>query len=206
MHNPCRLALLTLLLVGCEADNSPLTPTATAAKNDKAVADASPVSATSAAPTTEPGDAAAEHAAGQWQLPVLGVAASALEDNWGDARSGTRTHEGMDIMAPRGTPVIAAADGMIRKLFVSKRGGNTIYLALKQHDYILYYAHLEAYAEGITEGLEVKAGTVLGYVGTSGNAPQDAPHLHFAVHDMQGSDDWWRGEAINPFGFFQARN
>ncbi|MEO7242254.1 MAG: M23 family metallopeptidase [Variovorax sp.] len=135
-------------------------------------------------------------------IPVLGVTASALRDNFVDAREGnTRVHEAIDITAPSGTPVLAADDGRIVKLFLSRRGGITIYQFDTRARLAYYYAHLERYADGLAEGQVITRGTVIGYVGSTGNAGPDSPHLHFAVIRLRPERHWWEGEAINPFPY-----
>lgn len=120
-----------------------------------------------------------------------------LVDTWGAARDGGRRHEGVDIMAPTGTPVRAAASGTIVKLFSSVRGGVTVYQRSETGHLIFYYAHLHSYAPGLREGLRVRQGQVIALVGQSGNAT--TPHLHFEVHRANAAGQWWRGEAINPY-------
>ena len=132
-------------------------------------------------------------------IPVKGVAPGALVQSFHDRRDGTREHEAIDILAPRNTPVLAVDDGTIAKLFVSKAGGNTIYQFDPAEQYAYYYAHLERYAEGLQEGDKVRRGQVLGYVGTSGNAPKDTPHLHFAVFRLTEARHWWEGTPVDPF-------
>ena len=103
-------------------------------------------------------------------MPVLGVDASQLHDNFYGVRSGGRMHEALDIMAPRGTPVLAAVDGKVRKLFTSKAGGITIYETDPAEQMIYYYAHLDRYANDLIEGKLLRRGDVIGYVGTTGNS------------------------------------
>ena len=131
-------------------------------------------------------------------VPVKGVDRSDLQDSFADSR-GTGPHEAIDIPAPRGTPVVAVEDGRIAKLFSSKPGGLTIYLFDPTETFCYYYAHLDGYAAGLREGQAVKKGEVIGYVGTTGNAPPDTPHLHFAVFRLTPERQWWKGEAINPY-------
>jgi murein DD-endopeptidase MepM/ murein hydrolase activator NlpD len=131
-------------------------------------------------------------------LPVQGLRRENLSDTFNDARGGHR-HEAMDIMAPRNTPVLAVEDGRLVKLFVSRQGGNTIYQFDPSEIYTYYYAHLERYAEGVREGSLLRRGQVIGYVGTSGNAPVNAPHLHFAIFRLASDRHWWQGTAIDPF-------
>jgi len=132
-------------------------------------------------------------------VPVQGVEPDKLVRSYHDARSGGREHEALDILAPRGTPVVAVEDGTIAKLFNSKAGGITVYQFDPGQEYSYYYAHLDRYADGIKEGMPVRRGQVLGYVGTSGNAPKDTPHLHFAIFRLTAEKHWWEGTPIDPY-------
>lgn len=132
-------------------------------------------------------------------VPVSAVSAAQLTDTYSQPRTGGTAHEALDIMAPRGTPVLAVEDGRVAKLFFSKAGGVTLYQFDPGTDYVYYYAHLDRYAEGIVEGDPVLKGQVIGYVGSTGNASMDAPHLHFAVARLGPERHWWRGTPINPF-------
>jgi murein DD-endopeptidase MepM/ murein hydrolase activator NlpD len=132
-------------------------------------------------------------------LPVQGLKRESLRDTFGEMRGTSRRHEALDILAPRDTPVVAVDDGTIAKLFVSKPGGNTIYQFDPTSTYAYYYAHLERYAEGLKDGAAVVRGQIIGYVGTSGNAPPDTPHLHFAVFKLTDEKRWWRGTALDPY-------
>jgi len=133
-------------------------------------------------------------------VPVQGVAASALRSNFSEKRGGgTRAHEALDIMAPRGTPVLSADDGRVAKLFTSKAGGITVYVATPDGRFMLYYAHLDRYRDGLAEGQSVKKGDVLGYVGSTGDAAPDAPHLHFAIARVADPKQWWGGTPIDPY-------
>jgi len=132
-------------------------------------------------------------------IPVEGVSAEKLVRSYHDARSGGREHEALDILAPRNTPVVAVEDGTVAKLFLSKAGGNTIYQFDPSREYCYYYAHLERYADGLQEGDAVHRGQLVGYVGTSGNAPKDTPHLHFAIFRLTPEKHWWEGTPIDPF-------
>lgn len=138
-------------------------------------------------------------------MPVLGITASQLSDTYTQARSGGRVHNAIDILAPRGTPVVAAVDGSIRKLFTSAAGGITIYQFDVREERVYYYAHLDAYAAGLGEGLFVKAGTIIGYVGSTGNAPAGTPHLHFAIEVLPPTKEWWKGEPVNPYPLLTTR-
>ncbi len=128
-----------------------------------------------------------------------------LRDNFDEGRGGTRKHEALDIMAPRGTPVIAVDDGRVAKLFRSAAGGITIYQFDPDGNYVYYYAHLDRYADGMVEGLTIKRGDLLGYVGSTGNAPAHAPHLHFTIFRMGPDRKWWKGTAVNPFPYLVSR-
>lgn len=132
------------------------------------------------------------------RIPVAGVDRAALRDTYGDARGG-RVHGALDIPAPRGTPVLAADDGRIVKLFRSVPGGLTVYEADRGDEVVYYYAHLDRYAEGMREGDPVRRGQTIGYVGSSGNAAPDAPHLHFEIQRLPPGKEWWKGVSLNPY-------
>lgn len=135
-------------------------------------------------------------------VPVVGVSRDELSDTYAERR-GSRRHEALDIPAPRGTPVVAAADGRIVKLFTSVAGGLTVYVADPSNRLIYYYAHLDRYRAGLREGEVVRMGTILGVVGTTGNAPAGAPHLHFAIGEMDASRAWYRTTPVNPLPFMR---
>lgn len=132
-------------------------------------------------------------------IPVAGVQASQLIDTYTQSRGSGRSHDAIDIMAARGTPVLAADDGKVAKLFNSVPGGLTLYQFDRQAKVAYYYAHLDSYAPGVIEGSQVKRGELIGYVGSTGNASPDAPHLHFAVFVLGPKKYWWQGTAINPY-------
>jgi murein DD-endopeptidase MepM/ murein hydrolase activator NlpD len=139
-------------------------------------------------------------------LPVQGIRSDQLQDTYNDARGGgTRVHEALDIMAPRGTPVLATEDGRIAKLFTSKQGGLTIYEFDPTETFAYYYAHLDRYADGLTEGQTVRRGQLLGYVGSTGNASPEGPHLHFAIFRLTPEKHWWQGAPIDPFRLLGGR-
>ncbi len=131
-------------------------------------------------------------------IPVEGVEADDLYDSWGDARGAERSHQGLDIHAEAGTPVLAAADGEIVKFFDSAPGGTTIYQMSEDSDFIYYYAHLQKRENSVSEGDDIEQGDVIGYVGSTGNAGE-TPHLHFEIQRSEDGKSWWRGDAINPF-------
>jgi murein DD-endopeptidase MepM/ murein hydrolase activator NlpD len=139
------------------------------------------------------------------RLPIEGVDVETLKGGFAEARTG-HPHEAVDILAPRNTPVHAVTAGTIAKLFISKAGGITVYQFDRRERYCFYYAHLQRYAPGLAEGDEIEQGQVIGYVGTSGNAPPDTPHLHFAVFELGPEKHWWEGTAIDPYALFKAQS
>jgi murein DD-endopeptidase MepM/ murein hydrolase activator NlpD len=144
------------------------------------------------------GDAVEDLRGRDLRIPVDGVDSDDLRDTFFDGR-GSRTHEAIDIMAPRHTPVRAVEAGHIQKLFTSKAGGLTIYQFDPTGTYTYYYAHLDRYADGLREGQPVQKGELLGFVGSTGNASEDAPHLHFAIFRLTPERQWWKGEPVNPY-------
>jgi murein DD-endopeptidase MepM/ murein hydrolase activator NlpD len=132
-------------------------------------------------------------------LPIRGLEARDIRDTFAQDRAEAKLHQATDILAPRGTPVVAVENGIIQKLFLSKPGGITIYEFDREGVFCYYYAHLERYAAGLTEGMAVKRGDVIGYVGTTGNAPPQTPHLHFAIFELGPEKHWWQGTAIDPY-------
>ncbi len=134
-------------------------------------------------------------------MPVEGARAADLRDSFDETRGSTRRHEAIDIRATRGTPVLAAVDGSIEKLFTSKQGGLTVYEFDHDRNYCYYYAHLDHYAEDIREKQLVRRGDRLGYVGSTGDASAEAPHLHFAIFRLGPEKQWWVGTPINPYPF-----
>lgn len=139
-------------------------------------------------------------AKGALLLPVQGIEASALRNTYDEQRGGgSRTHEALDIPAPRGTPVLSATGGRVLKLFDSKAGGRMVYAADSSERFILMYAHLDSYADGLAEGQPLRRGQVIGTVGTTGNAPPNVPHLHFAIARSNDVKVWWKGAPVNPY-------
>lgn len=132
-------------------------------------------------------------------VPIRGLIARDIEDTFRQGRAGGTLHEATDILAPRGTPILAIEDGVIQKLFLSKPGGLTIYEFDRQGVFCYYYAHLDHYTDGLKEGMPVNRGDVIGYVGTTGNAPPETPHLHFAIFRLGPEKHWWQGTAIDPY-------
>ena len=135
-------------------------------------------------------------------IPVSGIAPAQLRDTYRERR-GDKPHEALDIAAQRGTPVVAADDGRVVKLFRSVPGGLTIYQADSGNEVVYYYAHLDRYAESLREGDAVRRGDVIGYVGSTGNAAPDAPHLHFAIYKLPPGKEWWKGAPIDPLPLYK---
>ena len=134
-------------------------------------------------------------------VPVSGVAPSQVPDTYTSPRSGGREHRALDILAPRGTPVLAADYGRVLRLRTNPAGGITIYEIDAGNRYVYYYAHLDHYASALTEGKNVAKGEIIGYVGTTGNAPANVPHLHFQLMKRPDAARWWDGEPIDPKPF-----
>lgn len=132
-------------------------------------------------------------------IPVANVTVSQLHDTFNQARSEGRQHDAIDILAPQGTPVLAATDGVVIKLFQSDRGGVTLYELDPSGRYVYYYAHLMRYEDGIAEGKQVRRGDVIGYVGDTGNAGAGNSHLHFAISKITSPNRWSGGDPINPY-------
>lgn len=132
-------------------------------------------------------------------IPVAGATLSQLHDNFDEGRDGGRVHRALDIMAPRGTSVLSADNGRILRIGVSSLGGNTIYATDPLGRVVYYYAHLDGYQPGLAQGSLVARGDTLGFVGTTGNAPKDTPHLHFQVMRMPPDGKYWDGDPINPY-------
>ena len=135
-------------------------------------------------------------------IPVAGVTANRLQDSFDEGRDDKRVHRALDILAPRGTPVISADSGHILRVGFNALGGNSIYASDPSGRVVYYYAHLDAYRDGLMQGAVVARGDTLGFVGTTGNAPKDTPHLHFQVMQMPADGKFWDGDPINPYPFF----
>ncbi|HEX8285259.1 MAG TPA: peptidoglycan DD-metalloendopeptidase family protein [Pyrinomonadaceae bacterium] len=182
------------------------TPSATPTPLPAPVATATPTPTPEAAPVASPqaqgpsGDPASTLASMRLLIPVQGVTPEQLQDTYKDSRSEGRVHDAIDIIAPRGTPVVAATDGRVVKLFQSVKGGITFYqLASSDEHYVLYYAHLERYADGLAEGRFARRGETLGYVGDTGNATPGNTHLHFQIYRVEDPKRFWTGENLNPY-------
>jgi murein DD-endopeptidase MepM/ murein hydrolase activator NlpD len=158
-----------------------------------------PAAQSTTATPASPGLTAAGGMPGKLLVPVEGVPYAKLTDTFDQPRGQERHHEALDIMAPKGTPVRAAGDGKVVKLFDSKPGGLTLYQFDPSEQHAYYYAHLDRYADGVKEGMQLKRGDLLGYVGVTGNADPNAPHLHFAVVALTPEKQWWKGTPVNPY-------
>jgi murein DD-endopeptidase MepM/ murein hydrolase activator NlpD len=154
----------------------------------------------SAAAIETPASSPASGPAPSIDAPLDSLKRSELYDSFNDIHHGHR-HEAIDIMRPRGTPILAVADGVIQKLFLSRQGGLTIYEFDSSETYCYYYAHLDGYADDLREGMLVLRGDVIGYVGTTGDAEPTAPQLHFAISRIGPDKRWWKGEPIDPYPF-----
>jgi murein DD-endopeptidase MepM/ murein hydrolase activator NlpD len=135
-------------------------------------------------------------------FPIKGFDPERVKNSYNESR-GNQKHEAVDILAPRNTPIMAVEDGTIAKLFLSKLGGTTIYQFDPSRKYIYYYAHLQKYAEGLKDGAAIKRGQIIGYVGTSGDAPPDTPHLHFSISMPEADKKWWQTAPLNPYLVFK---
>jgi murein DD-endopeptidase MepM/ murein hydrolase activator NlpD len=182
------VALATALLAGCAAHLTPARPTV-------------PAVASLPAPPSE--EDAARLRERRLAMPVAGARAAEVRDAFADGR-GERLHLAVDIMAPRGTPVLSADDGRLLKLRSNALGGITIYAVDPHERFVYYYAHLDRYRDGLTEGMAVQRGDTLGYVGTTGNAPPDVPHLHFQVARLTDARRYWDGVPIDPLPYLRA--
>jgi hypothetical protein len=139
----------------------------------------------------------------QLRVPVAGVRVSDIPDTFADARGGDRLHLAVDLLAPRGTPVLSADDGRLWKLRSNALGGITIYATDPEERFVYYYAHLDRYRDGLAEGMPLLRGDTLGYVGTTGNAPPNVPHLHFQVARLGADRRWWTGAPVDPLPFLR---
>ena len=141
----------------------------------------------------------------QLAIPVAGVRAAELVDSFDGMRDGGRRHRAIDILAPRGTPVLAADAGKVLRASWNNAGGNTVYTIDEASRVVYYYAHLDHYRDSLVAGMPIARGDTIGFVGTTGNAPRDIPHLHFQVMRVPRDGKYWNGEPLNPFGLFREQ-
>jgi peptidoglycan LD-endopeptidase LytH len=168
-------------------------------------AESTPAATSGAGGTSPAADEAAITALRQrgLRLPIDDADVERLKGMFARTRDGSPPHEAVDIVAPRETPIHAVDDGTIAKLFTSQAGGLTVYQFDPDQRFSYYYAHLERYAAGLAEEQRVTRGDVIGFVGTSGNAPPDTPHLHFAISELDSARQWWSGRPIDPYLVFK---
>ena len=186
-----------------EAEGPALHPEITVAAGEVAATTGEPLIAP-ASPTSLPAASAiGDLRRHDLRLPIDDADVEAMKGGFGEGRAAGRPHEAVDILAPRNTPIRAVEDGTIAKLFESKAGGTTVYQFDPSGRFCYYYAHLERYAPGLHDGQHVSQGEVIGFVGTSGNAPPNTPHLHFAVFELDADRHWWKGRAIDPYLIFR---
>ena len=211
------LAAAALLLVGCTRPRVPIvaaptpapsSPTTRSASSGGAASSASNGAAVPLATAAVLGgslEADVEYLrAHRLQVPVSGIRPEQLEDSFDTPRDGTRRHRAIDILAPRGTPVLAADDGRVLRVSWNSAGGNTVYATDVEGRIVYYYAHLDHYRESLAAGMPLAKGDTIGFVGTTGNAPKDIPHLHFQIMRMPHDGKYWNGEPINPFGILRG--
>jgi murein DD-endopeptidase MepM/ murein hydrolase activator NlpD len=177
---------------------SPVEALRPSAKETPAAVSPPPIPSTDTVPSMS-ADPVAMLKSRQLELPVKGAKRDDLRNMFDEERGGGRRHEAIDMLAARNTPVIAVEDGTIARLFLSDAGGITIYQFDPTSSFCYYYAHLQGYADGVKEGDRVKRGDVIGYVGTTGNAPKDTPHLHFAIFQLTDKKQWWQGTPVDPY-------
>lgn len=138
-------------------------------------------------------------------VPVHNVKPSQLRDTYNAPRSGGRAHLALDVMARRGTPVVSADNGIVRRISYNNLGGRTVYVVDHAGRFVHYYAHLDRYAPGLHEGQRVLRGDLIGTVGTTGNAPKNAPHLHYQLLRYNDARMWWTGDPVNPIPYLRRK-
>lgn len=197
-----RISALTLFAVvtGC-SQRSPWVAVPSPVTTQQADAVGSPA----ANPAAAPADATAVAHLNGLFFPVAGMDSTRLDDSFEDPRDGgVRKHQAIDIMAPRGSAVLAVQDGRILRLAKSAKGGTTVYATDLEERFVYYYAHLDRYHGTVYAGRPLLRGDTIGYVGTTGNAPKNVPHLHFQVMRMPPDRKYWVGEPINPYPLLRA--
>lgn len=191
------LPLLAFVTVACAPALRPLAPTAPVRMPEMALPDPPAESPPPAAPIALSDEEYLRVRA--LMVPVEGVRPEKVADTyWQDRDGGARVHQAVDILAKRGTPVLSADSGTVLRISKNSLGGNVIYATDPARRFVFYYAHLDGYAEGLYEGKAVSQGEVLGYVGTTGNAPKNTPHLHFQVMRYVDARQWWNGPPFDP--------
>ncbi len=132
-------------------------------------------------------------------LPVAGANMAKVADSFNEGRDTDRTHHAIDILAPRGTPILSADDGKVLRMSSNSLGGITMYTVDPENRLVYYYAHMDHYNDAMSPGRAIVKGDTLGFVGTTGNAPKDTPHLHFQVMAWPANGKYWNGEPIDPY-------
>lgn len=132
-------------------------------------------------------------------VPVAGADMTRVEDSFNEPRDGDRVHRAIDILAPRGTPIVSADDGRIVRMTTSTLGGISMYTVDPETRIVYYYAHMDRYNDAMAPGKTISKGDTLGFVGTTGNAPKNTPHLHFQVMRWPADGKYWNGDPIDPF-------
>lgn len=194
---PAVVLLTAACVPGVRSRGGPLAPVPVAAADLPDMPGESPPPAAPLARTDE--EYLSERAL---MVPVEGIGPSKVPDTYWQARDGgARTHQAIDILAPRGTPVLSADSGTVLRLTKNSLGGITIYATDPERRFVFYYAHLQGYADGLREGKTISQGEVIGYVGTTGNAPKNTPHLHFQVMRFVDARQWWNGPPFDPRPF-----
>ncbi|HYN85922.1 MAG TPA: M23 family metallopeptidase, partial [Pyrinomonadaceae bacterium] len=189
---------------------TPATPIPPPSGADEVTPAATPSPLATASPSTQTPTPSPEvsgaDATGRLLVPVAGVRPEDLRDTFNESRAQGRPHDAIDIVAPRGTPVVAVADGRVIQLFQSVPGGITVYQLDPDNRTVYYYAHLERYADGLAEGRFARRGETIGYVGDTGNAGPGNYHLHFSVALVPDPARWWEGQNVNPYPLLTGKN
>src|SRR5919198_4124033 len=186
------------LFVGCARPRIPITPPAVPSRAS------GPLPSLSVNAIEHTLDADVEYLRGRHlELPVAGVRPEQLSDSFDERRDGARRHHAIDILAARGTPVLAADAGRVLRVSWNSAGGNTVYATDPDSRVVYYYAHLDHYRESLAAGMPLAKGDTIGFVGTTGNAPKDIPHLHFQIMRMPSDGKYWNGDALNPYGLLR---
>ena len=202
------VAAMLALLAACARPRVPIvaapTPSSRPARGDSPTSASSPVPLATVA-VERSAEADVEYLRSRrLAMPVAGIRPDQLTDSFDEARDGSRRHHAIDILAPRGTPVLAADDGRVLRVSWNSAGGNTVYATDPESRLVYYYAHLDGYHELIGPGRPLLKGDTIGFVGTTGNAPKDIPHLHFQVMRMPNDGKYWNGEPINPYAILRG--